>query len=213
MLERQGRRRRRVDRHERPWLLRATRQQRIQPAAPRVLQRQGRRWRRTGGPQGPGLLESAGRRRTQLSSSATTAAASTARRGQGTPAQRAVRHCGRRRRRLPRLCPDGEDQRAEPARKPLLASGPSRAVGTSCGPTDTSLGLRRTGSTHVHVFSTPQWATGSSNASVPPPNHRASRAWKKFLKHAVRRYGPHGSFWKENPGATEDAGSVVADLE
>ena len=67
--------------------------------------------------------------------------------------------------------------------------------------------------THVHVFSTPQWATGSSNASVPPPNHRASRAWKKFLKHAVRRYGPHGSFWKENPGATEDAGSVVADLE
>jgi hypothetical protein len=59
-----------------------------------------------------------------------------------------------------------------------------------------SYGIRPT----FMVFGTPEWATGSSYVSVPPLRSRARRAWRQFLRKAVQRYGPHGSFWTENPG-------------
>jgi hypothetical protein len=50
------------------------------------------------------------------------------------------------------------------------------------------------------VFGAPEWATGSSYSGVPPLKGKAKKAWQKFLEKAVRRYGPHGSFWKKYPG-------------
>jgi hypothetical protein len=54
------------------------------------------------------------------------------------------------------------------------------------------------------VYPAPQWATGSAYPGVPPLSGKATRAWKKFLKQAVLRYGPNGSFWRENPGLPEE---------
>src|SRR4249919_3218128 len=55
----------------------------------------------------------------------------------------------------------------------------------------------------------PAWAVPSvwvpgSNHTVKAPNHLpaagpAAGAWSSFLKGAVARYGPNGSFWAENP--------------
>jgi hypothetical protein len=55
----------------------------------------------------------------------------------------------------------------------------------------------------------PSWAVPSvwvpgSNHTVKAPNHlpasgAAARAWSSFVKAAVARYGPNGTFWAENP--------------
>jgi Glycosyl hydrolase catalytic core len=55
----------------------------------------------------------------------------------------------------------------------------------------------------------PRWAVPSvwvpgSNHTVKAPNHlpaagAAAGAWSAFVKAAVARYGPNGSFWVENP--------------
>jgi hypothetical protein len=50
------------------------------------------------------------------------------------------------------------------------------------------------------VFGAPAWVSGSAYPGVPPLTGEAKRGWKKFLKKAVRRYGPRGIFWKEHPG-------------
>jgi hypothetical protein len=50
------------------------------------------------------------------------------------------------------------------------------------------------------IFGSPQWATGSNYQGVPPLKGKAKKAWKKFLKKAVKRYKKKGTFWRNNPG-------------
>jgi len=48
------------------------------------------------------------------------------------------------------------------------------------------------------VSGSPSWVAGRE--AVEPVRHAwAGRAWASFLAEAVRRYGPYGSFWRENP--------------
>jgi hypothetical protein len=47
------------------------------------------------------------------------------------------------------------------------------------------------------VLSAPRWLSRSTK--LPIDSGRARSAWKAFLKAAVRRYGPGGSFWIEHP--------------
>lgn len=48
------------------------------------------------------------------------------------------------------------------------------------------------------VWGTPGWVAGEPRVE---PIYRgwASGAWASFLRRAVRRYGPYGRFWQENP--------------
>jgi polysaccharide biosynthesis protein PslG len=48
------------------------------------------------------------------------------------------------------------------------------------------------------VWGTPSWVAGRQPIE-PVRNGWAGRAWGSFLRQAVRRYGPNGSFWRENP--------------
>jgi hypothetical protein len=60
--------------------------------------------------------------------------------------------------------------------------------------------LARNGITSAPVlWASPAWATGSNNPAVPPLKAKALRAWKKFVKAAVKRYKKGGEFWKSNP--------------
>jgi hypothetical protein len=48
------------------------------------------------------------------------------------------------------------------------------------------------------VWGTPRWV--AAEPQVEPVHHRwSSRAWASFLRRAVLRYGPRGSFWRDNP--------------
>jgi hypothetical protein len=48
------------------------------------------------------------------------------------------------------------------------------------------------------VWGSPAWVAGEE--SVEPVRHPwTARAWASFLRQAVRRYGPYGAFWRENP--------------
>lgn len=47
------------------------------------------------------------------------------------------------------------------------------------------------------VYGTPAWL--ANEASVAPLGRHASRAWRRFVAHLVRRYGAGGSFWKGRP--------------
>ena len=48
------------------------------------------------------------------------------------------------------------------------------------------------------VWGTPSWVAGQQQ--VEPVRHAwAGRAWGAFLRQAVQRYGPYGTFWSENP--------------
>jgi Glycosyl hydrolase catalytic core len=49
------------------------------------------------------------------------------------------------------------------------------------------------------IWGSPQWATGSGNPGVPPLKGNALRAWKSFLKAAVKRYKKGGEFWRDHP--------------
>lgn len=55
------------------------------------------------------------------------------------------------------------------------------------------------------VQTAPQWATGATNPGSPPVTPQALAAWQGFLKSAVGRYGPNGSFWQEHPGLPNEA--------
>jgi hypothetical protein len=57
------------------------------------------------------------------------------------------------------------------------------------------------------LYGAPAWAvpTDLSIPSLPPRflpvrNGKQRSGWKRFLAHAVQRYGPRGTFWAENPG-------------
>jgi hypothetical protein len=57
------------------------------------------------------------------------------------------------------------------------------------------------------LYGAPEWAVpsvpsiGSHPPRYLPVRTGAQRAgWKRFLREAVLRYGPSGSFWRENPG-------------
>jgi hypothetical protein len=48
------------------------------------------------------------------------------------------------------------------------------------------------------VWGTPAWVAGEPR--VEPVEHAwARQAWASFLRRAVQRYGPYGTFWWENP--------------
>ena len=55
------------------------------------------------------------------------------------------------------------------------------------------------------VQTAPQWATGDPNPGSPPITASARSAWQEFLKQAVRRYGPKGSFWREHADVPKTA--------
>jgi len=48
------------------------------------------------------------------------------------------------------------------------------------------------------VWGTPSWVAGRPGIE-PVRTAWAGRAWASFLRQAVQRYGPYGSFWRENP--------------
>ncbi len=48
------------------------------------------------------------------------------------------------------------------------------------------------------VWGSPSWVAGQGLVE-PVRNAWEGRAWASFLRQAVRRYGPYGSFWGENP--------------
>jgi hypothetical protein len=61
--------------------------------------------------------------------------------------------------------------------------------------------LARNGITpSITIFGAPQWATGSNYQGVPPLKGNAKKAWKSFLKKAVKRYKKGGVFWRQNKG-------------
>lgn len=47
------------------------------------------------------------------------------------------------------------------------------------------------------VWGTPSWL--APELLVEPGTRRQLRAWASFLRRAVRRYGPRGIFWRQNP--------------
>ena len=55
------------------------------------------------------------------------------------------------------------------------------------------------------LYGAPSWAVAvdrhyGSPVTLPVKNGRQRAAWANFVAQAVLRYGPQGSFWKENPG-------------
>jgi polysaccharide biosynthesis protein PslG len=48
------------------------------------------------------------------------------------------------------------------------------------------------------VWGTPAWIAGRQSVE-PVRTPSSGRAWASFLRQAVRRYGPYGDFWWENP--------------
>ncbi len=63
-------------------------------------------------------------------------------------------------------------------------------------------GLASNGITPVlRIWGAPAWATGSGHLGVPPLKGGAKKAWKSFLKAAVKRYKKGGRYWKDHPGA------------
>jgi len=44
------------------------------------------------------------------------------------------------------------------------------------------------------VYGTPSWLSG--NEARPPLSGEALKVWKRFLRHLVDRYGPHGTLWQ-----------------
>jgi hypothetical protein len=49
------------------------------------------------------------------------------------------------------------------------------------------------------LFGTPPWVADSGN--VPPvQSSKARKAWKGFVREAVNRYGPAGTYWLTHPG-------------
>ena len=47
------------------------------------------------------------------------------------------------------------------------------------------------------IWGTPSWV--ADQPGFEPTGGWAGRAWASFLRQAVERYGPYGSFWRENP--------------
>ena len=56
----------------------------------------------------------------------------------------------------------------------------------------------------VVVYGTPRFIHKSPNGFFPPTASGADRReWQDFLTAAVKRYGPDGDFWQQNPGLNE----------
>jgi hypothetical protein len=47
------------------------------------------------------------------------------------------------------------------------------------------------------LYGTPSWAAGRET-TLPIDSARQRRGWAGFLRSAVKRYGPHGEFWREH---------------
>jgi len=47
------------------------------------------------------------------------------------------------------------------------------------------------------VWGTPNWV--AAQPRIEPASRWKLRAWAAFLRRAVRRYGAHGAFWRQNP--------------
>ena len=61
------------------------------------------------------------------------------------------------------------------------------------------------------VLYTPQWDAVTTDNGVDYPREYAPYA--AYLTALIGRYGPKGSFWRDNPGDPQDADPVLADLE
>ncbi|MEA2348592.1 MAG: polysaccharide biosynthesis protein PslG [Thermoleophilaceae bacterium] len=53
------------------------------------------------------------------------------------------------------------------------------------------------------LFGSPSWVRGADTSNEPATAPADMRAWARFVRAAVARYGPHGSFWAENQGAID----------
>jgi hypothetical protein len=53
------------------------------------------------------------------------------------------------------------------------------------------------------AYGTPRWISHDP-ARLPIDGPRARRTWAQFLRAAVERYGPRGSFWAEHDGSSGD---------
>jgi hypothetical protein len=53
------------------------------------------------------------------------------------------------------------------------------------------------------VYGTPRWAAGRET-TLPIYSARQRRGWAGFLRSAVKRYGPHGEFWREHRRGSAD---------
>jgi len=52
------------------------------------------------------------------------------------------------------------------------------------------------------VWGSPDWAAPRPEVE-PAANSFARSSWRKFLRLAVQRYGPSGTFWRQNPALPE----------
>lgn len=53
------------------------------------------------------------------------------------------------------------------------------------------------------IYGTPRFVRKSPDGFFPPTNSKENmRSWRDFVSAAVKRYGPDGHFWDENPGLT-----------
>jgi hypothetical protein len=53
------------------------------------------------------------------------------------------------------------------------------------------------------VYGTPRWAA-RRETTLPVNSARQRRGWAGFLRSAVKRYGPHGDFWREHRRGSAD---------
>jgi hypothetical protein len=83
---------------------------------------------------------------------------------------------------------------------PWSAVQPSRRT-FDWGPTDARVGqlAARGVRTLPFLYATPSWL--ASQARTPPLRGKKKKAWERFLKNAVRRYGPGGVYWKGGPAS------------
>jgi len=82
----------------------------------------------------------------------------------------------------------------------------SAGGGFDWGPYDALLSVtsRRGLEVFPVLYGTPDWLAGDPR-TLPVRNARQSRAWARFVKAAVHRYGPQGSFWQSHPGLPKRA--------
>ena len=124
-----------------------------------------------------------------------------------TPEQLPAAEAGRRR------------QHPRPVR--LERSPAARRAARSTGPASTASSTpRRTPASRCCPFLTgaPSWAV-AGRPPVPEPaepagqDRDAESGWTTFVREAVPRYGPTGSFWAENPDVPHAPDPHLADLE
>jgi len=84
---------------------------------------------------------------------------------------------------------------------PSIQPTPTRSYDWSSVDPAVAAAARRGLTVLPFLYGTPSWLAPSPT-TLPVDSGRAKSAWKAFVKAAVKRYGPGGSFWAEHaPGA------------